>query len=293
MSQCSILGLDTTNGRRRFVFYKPEKRERGAAKKTPVLFDGSSRYVGKLSLLDGSCGGKSVAVNGEVTNEKTRVTFTIADKQLAAVCPAYRGSRTVVLDLLYGSMTLPTTNRSVRARNWGAVTPQGDPAKYEELGYRHIRQWPTYLPSGPPSGNERDAEDHIVPAFGSRVAGAGLWWHWMRVRGKYAPTQRISLLELAKQYAGEPADTAPKVKAYLERYALYSCFYFGRRLSERDPIDLGLPDERWSLAQLMFHHEAGFKVDLTRQEFESGVRLAEDFIAQRVKPISEYDPNYQ
>jgi hypothetical protein len=129
--------------------------------------------------------------------------------------------------------------------------------------------------------------------LGSRVAGAGVWWHWMRVRSGYAANSKISFADLGRRYAGAKNENEPAAKGYWERYVLYFCYYFGRRLTEREQIDLASTAHRWALAQVMFHHEADFATDLTREEFENGIRLAEDIIAKKFTSIRNYDANFR
>jgi hypothetical protein len=86
--------------------------------------------------------------------------------QLAAVCPGYRGPTTVILDYLYNSPTKEKSSTSTRTNNWGAVTPKAEPKDYASKGYKHILDWPTYLPEK----GERDKNGYIVPA---RLKGRG------------------------------------------------------------------------------------------------------------------------
>lgn len=92
---------------------------------------------------------------------------------------------------------------------------------------------------------------------------------------------------------GEAADGANsartacnRVLEYLRGYIGFSggrnfaSEYFGRQIAADDSLDLTNADVRWNWMRTMYSHESGRAPVVSREAFERGVILAEDFIAE-------------
>lgn len=163
-------------------------------------------------------------------------------------------------------------------RNYGAITPQTEPAN-----------WPDYIKTWPgldATKAIRDRDGKIIPAFLSDESGVGVWWYWLTIRAGFNPSGTLSFRELATKYAGAQASTDPAVKNYLTNYVGdgsggggIARHYFSPSPKADDRLRLDDPGIRWSVAQTVFHFEAGKPAPFQRDVFERGIVIGERVIS--------------
>ncbi|MAI48927.1 MAG: hypothetical protein CMB79_24480 [Filomicrobium sp.] len=95
----------------------------------------------------------------------------------------------------------------------------------------------------------------------------------------FGPNGKPTLRQLSLAISGRTSVTSFVRKFYLAPYLKFSEQYFGRRLTEDEPIDLADVDNRWNLARTVFRLESGRKPIMKRRAFECGLEFGSDVIA--------------
>ncbi|MBQ0822678.1 M23 family metallopeptidase [Microvirga sp. HBU67558] len=162
--------------------------------------------------------------------------------------------------------------KSIRTKNFGAITPQTEPASWP----LYIRRWPDLLPDV----EIRDAFGKIIPAFASPEAGVGLWWYWIVQRAGFGAAGTVSFEKIAVKYSGASSPSEPVVAKYAGNYSGtaekpgLSSLYFGRFVNRAEDLNLADAEVRWNIARTIFHYEAGRQDVVDRSTFDRGIQLA-------------------
>jgi murein DD-endopeptidase MepM/ murein hydrolase activator NlpD len=278
------------------------------------LTTGLASYTGKLTYLDPKedvsrrCPSMEVDAAGPVLDRPLRVELTAEVPLFDAACNVIKRRTDIFTIAFYGNTPSESEERGSNptivdkdrksiveaTRNWGAITmPKADPATWliervdpndPAYPYIYVAGWPGLRQTG----HLIDKFGQTVPAFETDESGVGLWWYWITRRKGFTATGRPTLQQLAKGIAGD--DAGPfAVNNYLESYLALAQRYFDGQVPGPDtPIPLSDPDQRFALAWVMFHHEAGREPLIDRSTFDRGIRLGNDLMGKNFGRLCAY-----
>jgi hypothetical protein len=168
--------------------------------------------------------------------------------------------------------------KSERSCNFTALTVPGN-LSFDHMP-RYIREWP---------GVRKDVlidkfEDQII-TFQSAETGIGAWFYWLTNRAVNGPglakqgfgaNGRPTLAAVSRAIAGAERSEDFVRKTYLGPYLAFANEFFGRVVTESEPLDLANTDVRWNLGRTMFRLESGRTPVVSRKQFECGIILGSD-----------------
>jgi hypothetical protein len=283
----SIMRLAERGDERSFIYHRPSSPGLTAAiASDAVLVQGrvqNDTFRGFARHYSTRCGNRTFEVSGKWPASSKVVTLEGTRTQFIHNCAAR--SREEILTFGWMREFTPQADGDRKSltevtKNWGAITmPTADRSRW--LPY--VKDWPGLAKSG----EVADSKGGVIPAFETDEAGVGLWWYWLVVRKGYGEIGSPTFQELAHGIAGDnAADSA--ITVYLKQYLKLAPKYFQRPIESHEKISLSSPDDRWALAQTMFHHESGRPPLITRDTFDRGISYGSDVLNGEYKGAQAY-----
>jgi hypothetical protein len=312
LHNCSQMGLavDAATQKMELVYTRPKQSLQAAAGRRPVLVSGMLKtggdFAGDAVNFNQACGDPSFKVTGHVDTNDTAVILQGDRMVLDSSCNS-DGTRHETLRFAKFDPSKPSGGdphpvgltcpfalapgqqpqvvdgreippKSERSCNFTALTVPGG-LSFDQMP-RYIREWP---------GVRKDVlidrfEDQII-TFQSAETGIGAWLYWLTNRAVNGPglakhgfgaNGRPTLAAVSRAIAGAERSEDFVRKTYLGPYLAFASEFFGRVVTENEPLDLANSDVRWNLGRTMFRLESGRTPVVSRKQFECGVILGND-----------------
>jgi Peptidase family M23 len=315
LHNCSQMGLtiDAATQKMELVYVRPKQSLEASAERRPVLVSGALKaggdFAGDAINFNQSCGDPSFKVTGHVDTNDTAIILQGDRGVLNGSCspvntqhetlrfakfdptpkppggdpPPVASGLTCPFALAPGQQPQVVDGREIppkseRSCNFTALTVPGG-LSFDQMP-RYVREWP---------GVRKDVlidrfEDQII-TFQSAETGLGAWWYWLvhrAVNGAglaqhgFGATGRPTLAEVSRAIAGAERSEDYVRKTYLGPYLAFANEFFGRVVTESEPLDLTNADVRWNLGRTMFRLESGRTPVISRKQFECGMTLGSD-----------------
>lgn len=311
---CSEMGLtlDMATQNLEIVYVRPKQFLQQSAQRNPVLVSGKlaatgGDFTGDAINFNSACGDPKFKVAGKVDFRDTEIILEGDRQPLDSSCnpsgsPRHEALRFAALAgtplqsddaqvgcpfaLPPGQQPLVVDGREIppkseRSCNFTALTVPGG-LSFAQMP-RYIREWP---------GVSKDIlidafEDQII-TFQTAETGVGAWWYWLTQRAVngpdlskrgFTPNGKPTLSEVARAIAGAERSDDFVRRTYLSPYLRFASDFFGRTMNETDQLDLSTPDVRWNVARTMFRLESGRTPVVSRKQFDCGIQLGFDVLA--------------
>lgn len=312
---CSQMGLtlDTATQNMEIVYVRPKQSLQQSAQRNPVLVSGKlaadGNFTGQAINFNSGCGDPKFEVAGKVSLSDSEIILEGDRRPLDAACNPSGSPRHEILRFAALIISSPKSDpppldlncpfslppeqqpvvagdreippKSERSCNFSAITVPGG-LSFAQMP-RYIREWP---------GIRKDIltdknEDQII-TFQTAETGVGAWWYWLTQRAVNGPdlatrgfgvAGKPTMSAVARGIAGAERSEDYVRKTYLGPYLNFASEYFGRTITESDVLDLSSSDVRWNLARTMFRLESGRTPVVTRKQFECGIQLGNDVLA--------------
>jgi len=305
--------LDAATQNVEIVYVRPRLSLQQSAQRSPVLVSGKlaadGNFTGQAINFNSSCGDPKFNVAGKVDFTDTEIILEGDRRPLDAGCNPSGSSRHEALRFAALASAPPKTDpppldlncpfslpagqqpvvvgdreippKSERSCNFSAITVPGG-LSFSQMP-RYIREWP---------GVRKDIltdknEDQII-TFQTAETGVGAWWYWLTQRAVNGPdlvtrgfgvTGKPTMSAVAHGIAGAERSEDFVRKTYLGPYLAFASEFFGRTITETDLLDLSSADVRWNLARTMFRLESGRTPVVSRKQFDCGIQLGNDVLA--------------
>jgi murein DD-endopeptidase MepM/ murein hydrolase activator NlpD len=315
---CSEMGLtlDASTQNMEIVYVRPKQSLQRSAERSPVLASGkltaNGDFTGQALNFNSACSDPKFNVAGKVDFSDTEIILEGDRQSLDASCnpsgpPRHEVLRFAMLGTTpqsHGGDPLPIENqncpfalppgqlpvvvdgkeippKSERSCNFTALTVPGG-ISFSQMP-RYIREWP-----GVRKDILQDKNEDQIITFQSAETGVGAWWYWLTQRAVNGPDQskrgfgvtgKPTMSAVARGIAGAHRSEDFVRKTYLGPYLTFASEFFGRTISETDLLDLSSPDVRWNLARTMFRLESGRTPVVGRKQFDCGIQLGNDVLA--------------